>query len=466
MIDIIYKSRRLSSILGEPSYNSGQLYKSSIFNFIVQLEDGCLVCNTLMRVFVSVKGDVWEKIMDSVLSSKPVSTPDVEVLVKLRLLVPTDMDELKLYRELHSMILAIENNKQGIERYNILTTTGCNARCFYCYEDGLPIHTMTLSDADKVSAYILRTYNKKAPIYIRWFGGEPLVNSRVMDAISTTLSEHGVPFYSTMSTNGLLIDNKILNKAINLWRMNKIRISMDGFAEEHNRRKAYINSHIDGFQVTLANIERVVNSPITMTIRLNIDSNNIDSIRKLIDYFVDKYKGRNNFNMYVRCLIDEISLDRVKNEPTHVSHMLSVKKELEDYIRSQGMFDLDKLPLFGFRAYYCAGNNPNKVTILPNGLLCSCECFCYDYSHWGTVSEGITNKREFKRWIKGVELKKCEGCCFLPGCTPFIGKCPMRNYDCKVKSANLLTDYMTENYRRYCAGEPIIEKLVYSDYDY
>lgn len=466
MVDVIYRSRRLSSILGEPSFDYGQSYKSSMFNYVVWREDKCLVCNTLMRTFVSVKGDAIKYFRGTVSSFKPNFTPDVDALVKFRLLIPADLDEPKLYRELHGLLLAIENQKQGIERYNILTTTGCNARCFYCYEEGLPIHTMTKRDADKVSAYILRTYNKKAPIYIRWFGGEPLVNSRVMDAISTTLIDHGVTFYSTMSTNGLLVDDKVLDKAVNLWKMNKIRISMDGFADEHNRRKAYVNNRIDGFQVTLANIERVVNSPITMTIRLNIDGNNIDSIKKLIDYFVVKYKGRKNFNMYVRCLIDEISLDRVQNDPTHVNYMLSVKKDLEDYIRTQGMFDLDKLPLFGFRAYYCAGNNPNKVTILPNGLLCSCECFCYDYSHWGTVSEGITNKEEYQRWIKGIELNKCEGCCFLPGCTPFIGKCPMRNYDCKVKASMLLTDYMTENYRRFCTGEPIIENLVYSDYDY
>ena len=325
---------------------------------------------------------------------------------------------------------------------------------------------MSMEDAERVAEYILNTHTKKAPVYLRWFGGEPLVNSRVIDLISASLSEHGVPFYSTMSTNGLLIDDIILDKAINLWKMSKIRISMDGFGDEHNRRKAYLNHRVDGFKVTLENIDRVVNSPITMTIRLNIDSENVDSIRKLVDYFVAHYKGADNFNMYVRCLIDEISLDRLKKDPAHVDYMLSVKREIEDYIREQRMFDLDKLPLFGFRPYYCAGNNPNKVTILPNGLLCSCECFCYDYSHWGTVSEGITNYEEYERWIKGTELKICEDCCFLPGCTPFIGKCPMRDYDCKVKASMLMTDYMKENYRRFRAGEPLIEELVYSDYDY
>lgn len=466
MIDIICQSKRLASILGEPLFDVGKPYKSSMFNYIVCLEDRCLVCNTLMRAFVSVTGDAESFFRAAGQSYGIVSDPDFNTLIKLRFLVPTDLDEPKLYRELYNLMLAIENTKQGIERYNILTTTGCNARCFYCYEEGLPIHTMTMEDAERVSAYILRTYNKKAPIYLRWFGGEPLVNCRVMDSISSSLIEHDIPFYSTMSTNGLLINDKILDKAINLWKMNKIRISMDGFADEHNRRKAYVNNRVDGFKVTLDNIERVVNSPITMTIRLNIDSNNVDSIKKLVDYFISKYKGRKNFNMYVRCLINEISLDRVKNDPAHVNYMLSIKKELEEYIRAQKMFDLDKLPLFGFRAYYCAGNNPNKVTILPNGLLCSCECFCYDYSHWGTISEGITNVEEYQRWIQGIDLKMCEGCCFLPGCTPFIGKCPMRDYDCKVKASMLLTDYMTENYRRFCTGEPIIEELVYSDYDY
>ncbi len=466
MIDVIYKSERLASILGEPSFDAEKRYKGSVFNYVVCSEDACLVCNTLTRTFVSVKGDAERFFRVAAPSYELISTPDVNDLIKFRLLVPLDLDESKLYRELHSLMLSIENKKQGVERYNILTTTGCNARCFYCYEEGLPIHTMTMEDADKVSAYILRTYNKKAPIYLRWFGGEPLVNSRVMDSISAFLIKHDVPFYSTMSTNGLLIDDNILDKAINLWKMNKIRISMDGFADEHNRRKAYVDCRVDGFQVTLDNIERVVNSPITMTIRLNIDGNNIDSIKKLVDYFISKYKGRKNFNMYVRCLIDEISLDRIHNDPAHVNHMLSVKKELEDYIREQKMFDLDKLPLFGFRTYYCAGNNPNKVTILPNGFLCSCECFCYDFSNWGTVSEGITNIDEYQKWIKGIDLEMCDGCCFLPGCTPFIGKCPMRNYDCKVKASMLLTDYMTENYRRFCSGEPTIEKLVYSDYDY
>lgn len=466
MIDVIYQSKRLTQILGEPEFHVGKKYKSSVFNFLVDIEDGCLVCNTLMRVFVHVKGDAVRCLKSETSSETVLANPDIVSLVKYRILVPVGFDEVKQYRELHSLILALENRKQGVERYNILTTTGCNARCFYCYEEGLPIHTMTLEDANKVAAYILLTHNRKAPIYLRWFGGEPLVNSRVIDSISTTLNENSIPFYSTMSTNGLLIDDKNLDKAINLWRMNKIRISMDGFGDEHNRRKAYVNRSVDGFQVTLENIDRIVNSPITMTIRLNIDGNNIDSIKKLIDYFVGKYKGRENFNMYVRCLIDEISLKRLKTDPAHVSYMLSIKKELEDYIRAQKMFDLDKLPLFGFRPYYCAGNNPNKVTILPNGLLCSCECFCYDYSHWGTVSEGITNIDEYQRWIKGIELEMCEGCCFLPGCTPFIGKCPMRDYDCKVKASLLLTDYMVENYRRFCAGEPIIEELVYSDYDF
>ena len=130
MIDVIYRSNRLATILGEPSYDSEKLYKSSMFNFIVFLEDRCLVCNTLMRILVSVRGDA-ESFFRATTVDEFTLTQDVRTLIEFRVLVPTDVDEFKLYRELHSLMLAIENNKQGVERYNILTTTGCNARCFY-----------------------------------------------------------------------------------------------------------------------------------------------------------------------------------------------------------------------------------------------------------------------------------------------------------------------------------------------
>lgn len=37
---------------------------------------------------------------------------------------------------------------KAITNYTILTTTGCNARCFYCYEKGTKPVTMTAETAD------------------------------------------------------------------------------------------------------------------------------------------------------------------------------------------------------------------------------------------------------------------------------------------------------------------------------
>jgi sulfatase maturation enzyme AslB (radical SAM superfamily) len=55
------------------------------------------------------------------------------------------------YWELHHLLRQIEYSTDTINRYNILTTTGCNARCFYCFEEGVEIKTMSSRTAEQVA---------------------------------------------------------------------------------------------------------------------------------------------------------------------------------------------------------------------------------------------------------------------------------------------------------------------------
>ena len=64
--------------------------------------------------------------------------------------------------------------EKGIENYTILTTTNCNARCFYCYESNLPHINMEETTAKRLVEYMIE--NKESNTLRRhWFGGEPLV---------------------------------------------------------------------------------------------------------------------------------------------------------------------------------------------------------------------------------------------------------------------------------------------------
>ena len=464
MIKVLRKSEMLNNLIGEQNRESDTLYKNSVFNYIVQNDDGILVFNTLMNVLIFT-----DKENRAYFTDKPFRTPhneDIDFLINNRLLVPQETDETKLYLEFHDLMRTIEDAKQGIERYNILTTTNCNARCFYCYEEGIRQESMSPETALDVARYIAQTRAKSGRTYLRWYGGEPLVNSKVIDTISSAMVENDIPFYSTISTNGYLIDDETIEKATGLWNVKKIRIPMDGMEAEHNRRKNFKNNKDDAFRKTMDNIQRVVDSGITMTVRLNIDADNIDSITELAHYLTEKYEGNPEFNMYVRCLFSEISIEKHRTNRAYVEKLLGKKKEIEAYLRMHRIFDWQKLAPIGFRTYCCAANNPNMVTVVPNGNLCSCECHCFDDAHWGNIYQGIIDRDEYDAWIKNEMQEKCAGCVFLPECTPFIAQCPMSDWDCKTKFSAVMEDYMDENYKRFRSGSKLLEDEVFSVYDY
>ena len=48
--------------------------------------------------------------------------------------VPMDHDDRQLAKEVRAVGKMQENPVRSIKGFTILTTTDCNARCFYCYE--------------------------------------------------------------------------------------------------------------------------------------------------------------------------------------------------------------------------------------------------------------------------------------------------------------------------------------------
>lgn len=93
-----------------------------------------------------------------------------------------------------------------INRYTILTTTDCNAKCFYCFQKDKKHIDMPMKVAQDLAKYIVDHYNGKQ-VELHWFGGEPLYNEPVIDEICTTFKrEHTVQTYRNTLKN-------ILNKS-------------------------------------------------------------------------------------------------------------------------------------------------------------------------------------------------------------------------------------------------------------
>ena len=100
-----------------------------------------------------------------------------------------EFDELEYIRKTREKI-AEKDEKLAL---TILTTTKCNARCFYCYEHGVEKKDMDQDVAVALINYIKENIGQRK-LHITWFGGEPLVNKKVIDYISSTLTSLKIDF--------------------------------------------------------------------------------------------------------------------------------------------------------------------------------------------------------------------------------------------------------------------------------
>ena len=183
-----------------------------------------------------------------------------EKLIEKWFLVPEDFEDFsfaKKVKRIRQLVYKTDTRKKlmaSIDRFWILTTTECNARCFYCHESGIPQLSMSSEIADDVLNYILKHGASK--IHIMWYGGEPLVNLTAIDYISQGLLDHGIEFNSSMISNGYMFDDERAHKAKTLWHLDEVQITLDGLEDTYNRVKAYVRKDDQSpFYVILGNIE-------------------------------------------------------------------------------------------------------------------------------------------------------------------------------------------------------------------
>lgn len=200
MVSILSKDDYLNNFIIESYSNSdAKKYKWSDFNVIRIESSETLVYNTFSKSLVLLSWDIRHRQIEDLRSD------EVQILYSCNIIVNIDLDEQVKYWEIHHLLRQIEYSTHAINRYNILTTTGCNARCFYCFEDGVDIKTMSSRTAEQVATYIYNNSLNTEMVELRWFGGEPLVNYKAIDIICSNLQKMGQPFYSTISSNGTLI---------------------------------------------------------------------------------------------------------------------------------------------------------------------------------------------------------------------------------------------------------------------
>lgn len=215
-----------------------------------------------------------------------------QVLVNEKFIVTSTKDECELYCQKYL------DSRRDHEHVTITInpTMDCNLRCWYCYENHIKNSKMTKTVMNSLLRYIDSVLSSHTCKYLTlsFFGGEPLLQFQncivpIVIASKNLCNNRNVHLDLCITSNGVCINDQIINQLIDFDLPVKFQIAIDGSKEHHDRIKFLINATdiIGTYELVLRNIEKLNNAKIRVTVRCNYDANTIMSFLQV----VDKLKG-------------------------------------------------------------------------------------------------------------------------------------------------------------------------------
>ena len=347
-----------------------------------------------------------------------------DYLVKRWFLVPVDFDERKHADAVRQVARLLKKQKNERTSFTILTTTDCNARCFYCYEKGIRRYDMTTNTAIDIGNYIVRVCGGNK-VSLSWFGGEPLYNMNAIDTICSILQKNDVSYDSIMTSNGYYLDAETACKAKNDWHVKTVQVTLDGTEMVYNRTKAYINRDVDSpFQRVMDNIANALDSGLEVAVRLNMDAANADDLFILAEQIEKRFGHHPN-------LFGRAALLGKFTEDIHAFHSAqeaaNQQKLLQAKLDGFGMVRRKELGRH-FYINQCMADNSSCEVILPDGRIERCE-HIRESEVVGSIYNEARDTEKIEAWKETIYFPECMECELYPMCVN-LKKCEWQKDGC------------------------------------
>ena len=284
MKTIVPAKENIAKLWGHPKPKADVQYRPMKYLLKTQIEDGMLVHNVVTGQMIALTCE------EALQFNNHSGAHVISEMVSGHFLVPIDFDEHQQVFNLREILRKFDSSKKyPITQYVILPTTGCNARCYYCFEQGTKVLTMSKETAIETVDYIDRSCGEGRSVKIVWFGGEPTVAANRIDDISRGLKDRGISYSSSIITNGYLFDEQLADKAKSLWNLHTAQISVDGTEENYNRIKSYVYVGSNPYQRVLKNIGLLLDREVHVSLRMNFDRSNYTDFPKLLEEIIVRY---------------------------------------------------------------------------------------------------------------------------------------------------------------------------------
>ncbi len=398
-------------IFGLQKFRQEEPYRLTRFCVKVACDDGTLYYHTLNGMLV-------------LFENGETSEDHLVELVKYRFFVPVSLDERKHaleYRRILSMLIQKTQNRTA---FTILTTTDCNARCFYCYERGTRRITMTPQTARDTAEYIANACGGER-IKLIWFGGEPLYNPEAIDIITAYLQKRGIDYYSKIITNGYLFDRSLAERAKSVWRLTSAHITLDGTKDRYQKTKAYIYNDENAYERVLENIGCLLDNGIKVSVRLNMNRMNADDLSLLSEELYIRFKHSALFSV-APVLLKDFAGDVCAFESAEVAveRFLQLSEKLKEF----GLLHQEPLKR-EISALRCMADNDKCELIMPDGRIGKCE-HIRDEDMIGSIYHPDRDVALIAAWKEQVtDAAECQTCTLYPRCIE-LKKCAWAKDGC------------------------------------
>ncbi|WP_029277618.1 radical SAM/SPASM domain-containing protein [Pedobacter borealis] len=387
--------------------------KASKFNMFFPHEEYQVGYNGFSNEFIILEPylyELYKAAKNADFEELSLHSPDFYNLLKEKeFFINDDIDEVDRVRQMSKLI----DNDDTKFKLHINPTMNCNFKCWYCYETHIKDSKMDLKTIANTEDFVKQVFENKKSLKefsLSWFGGEPLLyfHKVVVPILKSTYEIaqlNGVNFHSAITTNGLLIDQTVIDLCLK-YNLNFFQITLDGNREKHDKVR-FISEGRGSYDKIVENIYELAKNRITVNIRINISVETLEGITDIVNDFAAMSPEDRKWIHFDLHKVWQVESD-IDNEINENRWLFRNK----GFVVSSGAHDTV--------INSCYGDHKNHATINFNGEVFKCTARDFTTAN----SEGILKPGGFIEWNEKLEKrlnskfknKPCLECPILPLC--------------------------------------------------
>ncbi|MDR1169650.1 MAG: radical SAM protein [Prevotellaceae bacterium] len=388
--------------------------KWSKFNILFKISEFNFLYNSKSNSFFKLENDLYREISLLESGEKAIDSlsPETYELLKSKDIIVGDYDDENFISQMLFLKRKTQFNGTTLGLV-IAPTLGCNFRCPYCYESGLPSNRMKADVQEQLLEFINLHKIRTKDLSIYWHGGEPLLAFNTMKSLFYKIREKSeIPVNGhRMVTNGYLFNLKMCSffKETNL---NYVQITVDGTEETHNANRIH-KSGVPTYQKIIENIDMITDEMpnCKVGVRVNIHNDNKWDYPNIYYELSERWKGK-NCSVYPAFVIPQTGCKVSCLSSTEKMHFYT------ELYRKYNFKDLKLKP--SIKSGACSAIYEHHYIIDPEGFLFKCWAdFGLEDRKIGHISSGITNWKFVSEYMVNSDKfvdEKCLKCRVFPIC--------------------------------------------------